>query len=193
MECKGWTIFKWLISLGLAFAFLCTTFFNLRDYLSDKTTMSIGVKPHPQGLQLPAITICNKTAYKNIERNLNLQSYLDNTINLDEFFVSAEASNYTIKTSYTMYKGRCYTIIFHEIVTPIVTREIKLKATNLMAFVHAPGVEIWATIGYWSVKPKLLPLGSEGLLDFVLRKSVSFKKTNCNDEPGYDQYGTKSI
>ena len=33
------------------------------------------------------MTICNKTAYKNIERNLKLKDYLQNTIELNDFFV----------------------------------------------------------------------------------------------------------
>ena len=50
--------------------------------------MSIGKKINPDGLELPAITICNETAYKNFEMNLDRESYLKNTLNLEDFFVN---------------------------------------------------------------------------------------------------------
>ena len=50
--------------------------------------MSIGKQTNPDGLELPAITICNETAYKNFEMNLDKESYLKNTLNLEDFFVN---------------------------------------------------------------------------------------------------------
>ena len=63
-------VFKGLIFLGLAFGFCWTNYFILMDLISEKETMSTRVVYLEKGPELPAITICNKTAYKNIERNL---------------------------------------------------------------------------------------------------------------------------
>ena len=98
MDCKGWLILKWLISVGLAFGFFFTTLFNLIDFLSEKTTMSIGEQTYPDGLELPAITICNETAYKNFEMNLDKESYLKNTLNLEDFFVNLNSEGKFIFT-----------------------------------------------------------------------------------------------
>ena len=83
----GLKVFKALIFLSLAFAFCWTSYFNLVDFVSEKETMSTRVVYPENGLQLPVITLCNKTAYKNVKRNLKLKDYLDNTIDLNDFFV----------------------------------------------------------------------------------------------------------
>ena len=41
-------------------------------------------------LTLPAITICNKTAFKNWKRNLEMNSYMENTIDLDDFLIGID-------------------------------------------------------------------------------------------------------
>ena len=93
-----------------------------------------------------------------------------------------------------MYKGRCYTFRFIGKVKPITDITIKLKAIeHLIAWVHTPGFELWAHIGYWPHRPRLITLGSEGLLDFVLKKSVSYKIRSCNDQLEYNQYGKLCI
>ena len=58
-------------------------------------------------LPMPAITICNKTAYKNHERNVDWNDYMENTLNLTEFLIT---KNFKIKPFSTMFYGRCYTI-----------------------------------------------------------------------------------
>ena len=79
--------FKALTFLGLAFAFCLNNYCNLLDFASERETRSTRLVYVEKGLELPVITICNKTAYKNIERNLKLKDYLQNTIELNDFFV----------------------------------------------------------------------------------------------------------
>lgn len=57
------------------------------DFISGKETTSSTVFTVEKGLELPAITLCNNTAYKNTERNLKLKDYLSNTLDLTDFFV----------------------------------------------------------------------------------------------------------
>ena len=78
---------KAFIFFGLSFAFCLNNYCNLLDFVSEKETRSTRLVHVEKGLELPAMTICNKTAYKNIERNLKLKDYLQNTIELNEFFV----------------------------------------------------------------------------------------------------------
>ena len=78
---------KAFIFFGLSFAFCLNNYCNLQDFSSEKETRSTRLVHVEKGLELPAITICNKTAYKNIERNLKLKDYLQNTIELNDFFV----------------------------------------------------------------------------------------------------------
>ena len=50
--------------------------------------MSIEVESHTEGLPLPAITICNKTGFKNSQRNLDINAYLENTLDESDFLIA---------------------------------------------------------------------------------------------------------
>ena len=54
-----------------------TTFQNFKDYISGKTTMSSEVESNIAGLALPAITLCDKTAYKGLEKKNTIQDIID--------------------------------------------------------------------------------------------------------------------
>jgi hypothetical protein len=149
-------------------------------------------------LPLPAITICNKTAFKNSERNVEWNSYMENTLDLSDFLVDTNlsAENFTIKTSLTIFYGRCYTI--HSKVKiakfgdPMIFR---FKAANeLMAYVHEPGFELWLIHGYYpeALKPDMIVKHEVGITDFSIQKSISDKancvKDNCVKDSKYNQY-----
>ena len=48
--------------------------------------MSIEVESHTE-FPFPAITFCNKTAFKNSQRNLDIHAYLDNTLDESDFLL----------------------------------------------------------------------------------------------------------
>ena len=60
-------------------------------------------------LPIPAITVCNKTAFKNHERNVNWNAYMENTLNLTDFLIIQNLSfqDIKIKQLSTMFYGRC--------------------------------------------------------------------------------------
>ena len=86
-------ILKGFIFWSLTLGFCWTSYFNLVDFISEKETTSTRVDYVVKGLELPAITICNKRGYKNIERNLKLQDYLKNTMDLKDFLVGVYHSD----------------------------------------------------------------------------------------------------
>ena len=145
-------------------------------------------------LSLPAITICNKTAFKNLERNVDWNIYMENTINLSDFIVDTNLSseNFTIKTSLTIFYGRCYTfyskVKIAKFGDPMIFR---LKAENeLMAYVHEPGFELWLIHGYYpeALKPNRIVKNEVGVTDFSIRKSMDDRATNCVQDSNYNQY-----
>ena len=85
MECNTFLIAKILIIFALCCGFFITTFNNFKDFISNKTTMSTYVESFEK-LPMPAITVCNKTAFKNYERNVEWDDYMENTLNLTDFF-----------------------------------------------------------------------------------------------------------
>ena len=48
--------------------------------------MSIKVESHTQ-FPFPAITICNKTAFKNSQKNLDIHAYLESTLDESDFLL----------------------------------------------------------------------------------------------------------
>ena len=87
MDCNFPCVLNTAILIFLCCAFVISTFPPFLDYLSYKTTMSVERISSPEGLTLPAITICNKTGYKNPGRHLDMETYLENTMNLSDFLI----------------------------------------------------------------------------------------------------------
>ena len=104
---------------------------------------------------------------------------------------SDEISKYTIKTSLTLFNGRCYTIRLADDFLNDGILKVRLNSsTKLVAFAHEPGYEIWSHLGIYPVKPKMVSLGNneDGLADFIITKSVHQKAKYCIDDFEYSQY-----
>ena len=104
---------------------------------------------------------------------------------------SDEKTKYTIKTSLTMFNGRCYTIRLTDDFMNDRILKIKLNSsTKLVAFAHEPGYEIWSHFGLFPEMPKMVSLGNnvDGMSDFFLTKSVYQKVKYCIDDFEYSQY-----
>ena len=86
MDCSASSCTKLAIVLILCFWSFYTTLQTFKDFISGKTTMSIEVESHMQ-FPFPAITICNKTAFKNSKTNLDIHDYLESTLNESDFLL----------------------------------------------------------------------------------------------------------
>ena len=87
MDCNLSSCIKLAIILILCFWSFYTTLQTFKDFISGKTTMSIEVESHTQ-FPFPAITICNKTGFKNSQRNLDIHAYLENTLDESDFLIA---------------------------------------------------------------------------------------------------------
>ena len=104
---------------------------------------------------------------------------------------SDEKSNYKIKTSLTLFNGRCYTIRLADDFSNDGILGIRLNSSaELVVFAHEPGYEIWSHLGVYPEKPKMVTLGNnvDGLSDFLITKSVHQKAKYCIDDFEYSQY-----
>ena len=102
-----------------------------------------------------------------------------------------EKSKYTIKTSLTLFNGRCYTIRLADDFLNDGILKIRLNSsTNLVAFSHEPGYEIWSHIGFYPVKHELVTLENvDGMYNyFIITKSVQKRAKYCIDDFEYSQY-----
>jgi hypothetical protein len=104
---------------------------------------------------------------------------------------SDEKTKYTIKTSLTLYHGRCYTITIADDFLNDKILEIRINSSNnLVAYAHEPGFEIWSHAGMYPEKPNMVTIGNnvDGMIEFVIKKSVHIKADNCIDDFGYSRY-----
>ena len=169
---------------------MVTIFQTLVEFISGKTTLSSQIHSIDGGLFLPSVTFCNKNGYKNTQPNLKLEDYLANSINLEDFFVNASSGfhgqstplDYSVKTTFGLYRGRCYTFDFHDKFPAQALNSLVIKTgQNLEFFIHQPGDEVWLLMGYCPSRPKYVNVGQEvGMLDVPIKKSVFLKKKNCD-------------
>ena len=81
-----------MLIFALCCGFFITTLQNFLDVISEQTTMSTYVKSF-ETLAIPAITICNKTGFKNSERNVEWNAYIENALDLTDFLVGRSRCN----------------------------------------------------------------------------------------------------
>ena len=98
----------------------------------------------------------------------------------------------TIKTTLTTWYGRCYTIVSDKKFSKSKEKfVIKFKpSSDLVAYVHEPGYELWLILGYYPTTLKDLSLvkNEQGVTDFPIQKSVHCNAENCISDPNYNQY-----
>ncbi len=122
-SCKNKCIFllKWTTFLVCLLGFGKTVYEALLKATSGKTTMSFDLHEHPDGLDPPALTVCNKTGFKNVDKNLKLADYLANTLDFKSIYLGARNLNvenlYNLSlvrafSTYSTYRGHCYTFNF---------------------------------------------------------------------------------
>ena len=102
---------KLAIILILCFWSFYTTLQTFKDFISGKTTMSIEVESHTQ-FPFPAITICNQTAFKNSQRNLDIHAYLESTLDESDFLLGV-TTHTDIADPWSAAAGHIVTLSFH--------------------------------------------------------------------------------
>ena len=158
------------------------------EFAKGKTTISSDVQ-FKDKLEMPSVTFCAQKGLKNNKLNLDLEEYLNNTMELDDFFHELFhyggddiKVNHEVKTIMTMNRGRCYTFEFDERMTTLRTFTIKTKSSQKLKFIiHEPGEEIWIYNGIWPPSsPKFHEFGNE-FYDVKIRKRQKVKTKNCQN------------
>ena len=111
MDCNLSSCVKLAIIVILCFWSFYTTLQTFKDFISGKTTMSIEVESHTE-FPFPAITICNKTAFKNSKSNLDIHDYLESTLDESDFLLGVTTYTETADP-WTAAAGHIVTLSFH--------------------------------------------------------------------------------
>ena len=128
---KCWMGIKFATVILCVFGFCCNSFVMFKDFVSNQTVTSNDIKEYST-LVLPSVTMCGLTGFtKELDDYADLEhdKYINHTINLNEILSSVVDSDsnaliiepflgsifdksgmWNITTTYSAYRGRCYTI-----------------------------------------------------------------------------------
>ena len=181
------------IFLGLFAGFAATSFGAFLSYLSGQTMISSSIVEHPEGQIPPEIMICNKTAYKELKYYMTEDEFLENTLKLEDFFVSfdkkilsSDNSNmseidYDIVPINTIFRGRCYILKVNVKVTlgDMMLLKINTKQKLKVQLLH-PEERIMTVFDISTSLPIYQELGHEdGMMDFEIETVIRKKESKC--------------
>ena len=125
---------KFLTVFACLIAFIANSYAIFTQFIGKKTITSQNAENN-DGLLLPSITICSLSGFKEEMldyKDLELNNYLNKTLNLDEILygyynndneidlnltmMKADQDFWKFTTTYSQYKGRCHTLTYQKLV-----------------------------------------------------------------------------
>ena len=125
---KIWTAVKTLTFILCLAGFAWNSSGNFKQFIGRQTITSQDLQ-HNEKLALPSFTLCSLSSFKEKitkYQDLELKSYLNNTLDLDEILVAVQGPNgqpfiglkqlkelttlWEVSTTYSQFRGRCHTI-----------------------------------------------------------------------------------
>ena len=198
MELNLFFAIKLGIFLGLFSGFAVTSFGVFKSYLSEQTMISSRIESYSEGQDFPDIIICNKTSYKKVKTFVSESEYIENTLKLEDFFVSFHEFDtatksqllldYTIIPLNTIFNGRCYIIRVNVKVKMEDMLLLKINTKqNLKVFLLEPEQRILIASGVTRELPTVQDIGHEdGMMDFGINTVIQKWENKCQ------QYDTKT-
>lgn len=133
---------KTLTAIICLIGFFANNFAILKQFASGKTILSINLK-ESEALYLPAIVICNFSAYIESKRaSVGVDDYLNNTLKLSNILLSVTfddkyeknplypkrkiSDNLTVESVYSYYRGHCYLVRYSRMVRKLFYIHAKL-------------------------------------------------------------------
>ena len=119
---RVWNFIKAVTFVICLAGFVCNSFMIFRQFIEKQTITMWDIQKNKE-LSLPSFTICSITGVKNRitkYQHLELNNYINNTLELDEILVSIDdlninklkedTSSWHFSTIYSQFKGRCHTV-----------------------------------------------------------------------------------
>ena len=126
---------KFVVVILCLVGFVFNSYYIFKQFIGHQTVTSFNIQENLE-LYLPSITLCGTSGYKeqvNEYSDLRIENYVSNTIGITEILVSNkknesdmpgelpvqdtlfdELGQWRILTTYSAYRGRCYTIEYRE-------------------------------------------------------------------------------
>ena len=128
-------VLKLIIVVLCFIGFVYNSFYTFKQFIGNQTVTSHNIQEHSE-LYLPSITLCGTSGYKTmVERyaDLEIENYNNNTVKLTDLLIEVgdndngtltarplvntlfdELGRWKILTTYSAYRGRCYTIEYRK-------------------------------------------------------------------------------
>ena len=131
-------ILKAIVMLLCLFGFIANSFIIFKQFIGKETVTSYKIQDSSE-LRLPSVTLCGYSGFKRIVKSyddLKHDRYINNTIDVNEILMEVidndnnsitapysmtfegpiydKSRNWKIKTTYSAYRGRCYTIEYRK-------------------------------------------------------------------------------
>ena len=125
------TSLKMIIMLLCLVGFFFNSFIIFKRFIGNETVTSMKIQENKE-LYLPSITLCGFSGFKRIINqysDLKLENFVNNTVDLNEMLITAfdndnnavvakdidrpkldKSDVWKITTTYSAYRGRCYTL-----------------------------------------------------------------------------------
>ena len=121
-------ILKAITGMLCLVGFFFNSFIIFKQFIENETVTSSKLQKNSK-LFLPSVTICGFNGYKRVAQSysdFSMENYINNTIGLNEILLGKmdhddtndTIAKWKITTTYSAYRGRCYTIeyikqVFH--------------------------------------------------------------------------------
>ena len=123
-------ILKAITGMLCLVGFFFNSFIIFKQFIENETVTSSKLQKNSK-LFLPSVTICGFNGYKQLAKSYSdfgMKNYINNTISLNEILldkldheetnINDTVSRWKVTTTYSAYRGRCYTIeyikeVFH--------------------------------------------------------------------------------
>lgn len=128
---KYWNALKLILVFICIVGFLFNSFVIFKQFIENETVVTNTIQESKK-LYFPSITLCGFSGFKQIVKDyseLKYESYINNTIEINEMLIEVadhdkriwraepvrdttfdKSGTWEISTTYSAYRGRCYTI-----------------------------------------------------------------------------------
>ena len=128
---KYWNVLKLILVVICIVGFFFNSFVIFKQFIGNETVVTNKIQESKK-LYFPSITLCGFSGFKQIVKDyseLEYESYINNTIEINEMLIEVadhdnnvwraepvmdttfdKSGRWEISTTYSAYRGRCYTI-----------------------------------------------------------------------------------
>ena len=126
---------KFIIVVLCFIGFVYNSFYTFKQFIGNQTVTSHNIQENSE-LYLPSITLCGISGYKTVVdkyADLEIEKYNNNTVKLTDLLIEVgdndngtliarplmntmfdDSGRWKILTTYSAYRGRCYTIEYRK-------------------------------------------------------------------------------